>query len=280
MRPAARARHRVDALDPLRAHAEQPVIGDRDQLVLARTGADGAGDVDIGGVDHGAGHFQKLDLVGGFHLAGIEHRLLAVDHLDALLLQRAQHRQFHEIDADRLLVDAEFDQRLLDLLGEVALHVELQRQAALHGRNRGGDVVGDPRRGDAFGRRRRVPQQWRALHRTQRIAHELVARPFADMGAGDVADVVEIEGDHAAEPGVADRFLGARQTLLVQAIVVDPLLPILGHRAPGRGRLRSVVFHGVVLAVRRSGTRQLAGTRRLGKSCGRSFGWQSIIFGA
>ena len=32
-------------------------------------------------------------------------------------------------------------------------------------------------------------------HRAERIAHELVARPFADMGAGDVADVVEVEGD-------------------------------------------------------------------------------------
>ena len=45
--------------------------------------------------------------------------------------------------------------------------------------------------------------------RAQRIAHELVARPFADMGAGDVADVVEVEGDHGAEAGVTDRFLRA-----------------------------------------------------------------------
>src|SRR5262245_40208655 len=69
------------------------------------------------------------------------------------------------------------------------------------------------------------------------------------MRPGDVADVVEIEGDHAAEPGVADRFLRSRQALLVQAIVVDPLLPILGHRAPGRGRLRAIVLHSSFLAI-------------------------------
>ena len=62
-----------------------------------------------------------------------------------------------------------------------------------------------------LGRRRRVPKEWRAFERTKCIAHELVARPFADMGARDVADVVEIEGDHAAEPGVTDRLLRSLQ---------------------------------------------------------------------
>jgi hypothetical protein len=57
-----------------------------------------------------AGHFQKLDLVRRLDFAGVEHGLLAVDHLDAFLLQRAQHRQFHHVDADRLLVDAELHQ--------------------------------------------------------------------------------------------------------------------------------------------------------------------------
>jgi hypothetical protein len=133
VRPAAPARHRVDALDALGAQPEQPVVGDGDELVFARAGADGAGDVDVSCVDHRAGHFQKLDLVGRFYFARVEHRLLAVDHLDAFLLERAQHRQFHQVDADRLLVEAELHQHFLDLPGEVALDVELQRQAALHG---------------------------------------------------------------------------------------------------------------------------------------------------
>jgi hypothetical protein len=68
--------------------------------------------------------------------------------------------------------------------------------------------------------------------RAQGIAHEFVAGPFTDMGAGEITNVVEIEGDHAAEAGVTDRFLGARETFLVEPIVIDPLLPILGHRPP------------------------------------------------
>ena len=222
---------------------EQPVVGDGDQFVLAGAGTDGAGDVDVSGVDHRAGEFQKLDLVGGLDLAGVEHRLLAVDHLDAFLLQRAQHRQFHQVDADRFLVDAELHQHFLDLLGEVALDVQLQGKPALHGRDWRRDIIGDPRRGDALGRRRWVPKHRLADHGTQGIAHELVARPFADMGAGDVADVVEVEREHGAEAGVADRRLCAPDPLLVQASVVDPLLPVLGHGAPGGGRLLAVVFH-------------------------------------
>ena len=46
------------------AHAEQPVVGDGDQLVLARARADRPGDVDVGRVDHGGGQLQQLDLVG------------------------------------------------------------------------------------------------------------------------------------------------------------------------------------------------------------------------
>ena len=38
-----------------------------------------------------AGHLEQLDLVGGLDLARVEQRLLAVDHLDALGFERAQH---------------------------------------------------------------------------------------------------------------------------------------------------------------------------------------------
>ena len=55
---AAFSRHRVDALYPLGAHAEQSVIGNGYQFVFLGTGPDVAGDINIGRVDHCGGHFQ------------------------------------------------------------------------------------------------------------------------------------------------------------------------------------------------------------------------------
>jgi hypothetical protein len=49
---AATARHRIHAFDALGAHAEKPVIGDRDEFVLLGARPDRAGDVDIGRVNH------------------------------------------------------------------------------------------------------------------------------------------------------------------------------------------------------------------------------------
>ena len=232
VRPAARTGNRIDALDALGPQAEQAVVGDGDQLVLARAGPDGAGDIDIGGVDHGGGELEQLDLVGGLDLARVEHRLLSVDDLDAFGLQRAQHRQLHEVDADRLVLDAVMDESLLDLLGEIGLHAEEGRQRPLHGRDRRRDIVLQPRRGDALGRWRGVPKEGRAFDRAERVAHLLVACPFADMGAGDVADIVEIEAQHRAETGMADRLLGALQPVLKQPVVVDAAFPVLGLGAP------------------------------------------------
>src|SRR5262249_20561140 len=63
------------------------------------------------------------------------------------------------------------------------------------------------------------------------------------MGAGDVADIVEVEGKYGAQARMADRFLRPLHPRLVQTIVINALLPILGHRAPRGGRLRAIVFH-------------------------------------
>ena len=78
------------------------------------------------------------------------------------------------------------------------------------------------------------------------------------MGAGDVADVVEVEAEHGAEPGVADRVLRALQAVVEQALIVDAALPVLGLRAPGRGGPRTIVFHGLSLPTNLSA----ADTRR------------------
>src|SRR6202012_5984360 len=101
--------------------------------------------------------------------------------------------------------------RFLDLLGEVLLHMHRWRNCAEHGRERRRDIVGDPGRGNALGWRSRVPQERLSLGRAKCVAEELIARPFADMSRGDVADIVEIEAEDAAKSGIASCVLGAVQ---------------------------------------------------------------------
>ena len=60
----------------------------------------------VGGVDHRAGGVEQRDLVAGLDHAGLLHQLLAVDDLDALRLQREQHRQLDHVDAERLAQQA------------------------------------------------------------------------------------------------------------------------------------------------------------------------------
>ena len=64
------------------------------------------GDELVGAVDHRAGHVQQHDLVVRLHLAGVEHRLLAVADGDALGLERGEHRRLDDVDAERHVGDA------------------------------------------------------------------------------------------------------------------------------------------------------------------------------
>ena len=53
------------------------------------------------------------------------------------------------------------------------------------------------------------------------------------MSRRNVADIVEIEAEDAAKARMANRGLCASQSLDRQAMIVDPLLPVLGDHAPG-----------------------------------------------
>ena len=79
MRAAAFAGDRVDRLDELRAHPEQAGVRHADDVGLAHPGLQHLEDVLIDAVDHGARLGQQHDLVGALDLAGVHHRLLAVD---------------------------------------------------------------------------------------------------------------------------------------------------------------------------------------------------------
>ena len=91
------------------------------------------------------------------------------------------------------------------------------------------------------GGRAEIPDVGVAVAGQQRVARELVARPFADHGAGGVADVVLVEGQQRTQPGIGQRRARAREAVVVQPAEIDALLEIdLGvARAPiGRSHLK------------------------------------------
>src|SRR5688572_17565392 len=59
--------------------------------------------------------YRRLqNLRGWSHEQSIEHGLLPVDDFDAFLFESLQDRQFHQVHAKRLPVDAVVNQHLLD----------------------------------------------------------------------------------------------------------------------------------------------------------------------
>src|SRR5262249_16532901 len=57
-------------------------------------------------------------------------------------------------------------------------------------------------------------------------AAELVALPLADLGAGQVADVVDVEYEQRAEVGVLQGLLGAAEAIAMQPPEIDARLEI------------------------------------------------------
>src|SRR5262247_1868311 len=78
-----------------------------------------------------------------------------------------------------------------------------------------------------------VPHPRLAGAREQRPARELVARPLADHGARDVADVVLVEDEQRAQSRFGERVARAGEPIIMQPPEIDPLLEIHLH-APRR----------------------------------------------
>jgi hypothetical protein len=161
---------------------------------------------------------------------------LPVAHLDAGALQREEHRRFDHVDAQRHVADALGVEDRLDLLGRFAEQRQVAAGGAAQAQQPGAAMVGvQPRcvklvmaRGAA-----EIPDVRLAVAGEQRVAGELVAGPFADHGAGRVADVVLVERKQRPEPRVRQRGAHAREAVLVQPAEIDALLEI-DLRAPGR----------------------------------------------
>jgi len=85
-----------------------------------------------------------------------------------------------------------------------------------------------PRRVQAMVLRRRaeIPDVGIAVAGQQRVACELVAGPFADDRARDIADVVLVETEQRAQTGACEGGAGARQPIVMQPAEIDALLEI------------------------------------------------------
>src|SRR5437660_393752 len=71
-----------------------------------------------------------------------------------------------------------------------------------------------------------VPDVGVAVAGEERVARQLVARPFADNGAGGVADVVLVERKQRAQARGRERRAHPREAVVVQPPEVDALLEI------------------------------------------------------
>src|SRR5215470_2926368 len=203
MRAAALARDRIDRLDAVRAHLVEALGGQADDLVFARAGLERLEDVLVDAVDHRGGHVEQGQLVLALEHPRLEHHLLAVAYLDARLLQREEERRLDQVDAERHPGDAfgfqdvaKLDGRLLEepgLRGDRATHADHARERLARR---------DLRRVEAMVPRggAEVPDPGLAVAGQQAPARELVARPLADDGAGEIADVVLVEDEDRAEP--------------------------------------------------------------------------------
>ena len=143
--------------------------------------------------------------------------------------------------------------------------------------------------------RRRAPRRRRAGE-----AAHLVPLPLADLGAGDVADVVDVEEQERAAVGLLQRVLGAAQAVAAQPVVVDAALEVDRRCGPRRagacpsassgrcrraagcaGRVRSSkslrCARGAPLCRRAGRVTGCTSRRRCGssgRSCSRCRGWR------
>ena len=128
VRRAALTGDRVHALDVLRAEVVEGLRHEAHGLVLADAGAEEAVEVLVGRVDHRGGLGEQADLVRRLHAAGLHEDLLAVDDLDALLLQGEEDGQLDHVDTERLVREPELLELALDLLGHLLRDLRFGRE--------------------------------------------------------------------------------------------------------------------------------------------------------
>ena len=145
-------------------------------------------------------------------------------------------------------------QDVADLHRRLLEEPRLGRDGAAHADHAREGLAGrDLRRVEAMVARGRaeVPHPGLAVPGEQAPARELVARPLADDGAREIADVVLVEHEERAEPRPRQRLARAPQAVGVQAAEVDALLEVdlhvsgrLERAVPAMARVHVVRGHG------------------------------------
>ena len=275
VRRAALAGDGVDGLHAVRAHLVEALVGQRHDLVLAHAGLERLVDVLVDAVAHGRGHVEQGQLVGVLDHARLEHDLLAVAHLDAFLLEREEEGRLHHVDARSAFPPRPRATRM-SLISRAARSKspDFGDTAPAHADHAGQAMRGlEPGRVEAVmpGRRAEVPHPGLAVAGEEAVADELVARPLADHGAGDVADIVLVEDEEGAQPGAGQRLPRAPEPVGVQPPEVHALLEVHLHVA---GRLDGPV--PAMPGVRRVGGRVGGDGLGLG-GCGRLSGHGCLL---
>ena len=252
MRIAALAGHRVDRFDVVGAVAIEEVVDHGDDVVLAHARPQLLVHEVIGAVDHAGGVVQERDFVLRLDLACFQHDLLTVGDLEAGFLQFEHHRRFDDVDADRHVGDAVFAQDRGEFLGVLLHQAEGGRHGAAQADQAGLAVLRvEPRRIELVmhGGGAEVPQDRFAGAGQQRPARQLVALPLADLGRGEIADVVDVEHQQRAKFGLLQCLLGAAEAVAVQAAEIDALLEVDAHDAERGQRAAPVVARVDVLGA-------------------------------
>ena len=240
VRGAALAGDGVDVVDVLAAHVEEGLGDLRHQLALADPRLEPLADELVGAIDHGAGHVQQHDLVGGLHLAGVEHGLLAVADGDVARppARRASAARRCRRRAACRPRPRRGGCRAISLAAPVnrpASGATAPRSPIIPPRMFSGGSHGQYRRW-CLAARAEVPQVRLAAAGEEREARHLVARPLPDVGARDVADVVEVEDQQGAELRCLERLADAVEPVVPQPLGVDALLPVDGLGSRGGDR--------------------------------------------
>ena len=164
----------------------------------------------VGAIHHRGGSIQKGDLVDALDLARFQHGLLPVGDFEARPLQFKQHGRLDDIDPDRHIGDARLPDQGGNLVGMPLHQSEGRRDGAAQAEQARLTVFRlEPRSVEpvVHGGRAEVPQdRIGAAASEQRPAADLVALPFADLGGGEIADVVDVHHQQCAEIGLLERL--------------------------------------------------------------------------